>query len=38
MTDEAGRRQGGNFLHLNRPEEKHAILSTGSLVVGFTAI
>jgi hypothetical protein len=38
MTGEAGRRQGGNVLPLNRPEEKHTILSTGSLVVAVTAI
>jgi hypothetical protein len=38
MTGEAGRRLGGNVLPLNRPEEKHAILSTGSLTVAVTAI
>jgi hypothetical protein len=33
MTYGAGRRHGGDFLPLNRPEEKDAILWTGSLVV-----
>jgi hypothetical protein len=33
MTCGAGRRQGGDFLLVNRPEEKDAILSIGSLVV-----
>jgi hypothetical protein len=33
MTGGAGRRQGGDFLLLNRPEE-YAGFSTGLLVVG----
>jgi hypothetical protein len=38
MTRGAGRRQGGNVLPLNRPEEKDALLPTESLVVGLNVI
>ena len=38
MTGEAGRSQGGNFLPLNRPQEKEARSRTGSLVVGLNVI
>ena len=34
----AGRNQGGDFLPLNRPEEKDAISSAGSLIVSLTKI
>jgi hypothetical protein len=38
MTGEAGRRQGGDFLPLNRLEKKDAIFPTGSVVLGLSAI
>jgi hypothetical protein len=34
----AGRNQGGDFLPFNRPEEKDAIRSAGSLIVSMTKV
>ena len=35
---EAGRNQGGDFLPLNRPEEKGAIAPAGWLIVSLTKV